>query len=191
MIILAPKRMLVLACICLFALGACRRDEDRAYSRGSTVTIAVSDVSVLLPDATDADFLVFLPLATLDENGELEGRLAKSWEHSPDYREWTYHLRTDVRWHDANPVTAHDVKFTLDLLSHPDVLEYPHLSATVLDDSTLTISRSRQHSYQGDLVYYPKHLLEHLDPKEFWDWQFWREPVATGPPASSGICPRR
>ena len=62
MIILAPKRMLVLACICLFALGACRRDEDRAYSRGSTVTIAVSDVSVLLPDETDADFLVFLPV---------------------------------------------------------------------------------------------------------------------------------
>jgi len=177
----------ILAYICLVALAGtqCSRREDRAYARGSTVTIAVSDVSVLLPDATDADFLVFLPLATLDENGELEGRLAKSWEHSPDYREWTYHLRTDVRWHDGNPVTAHDVKFTLDLLSHPDVLEYPHLSATVLDDSTLTISSSRQHSYPGDLVSfhrtYPKHLLEHLDPKEFWDWQFWREPVGNGP----------
>jgi len=145
------------------------------------VIIAVSDVSVLLPDLTDADFLVFLPLATWDENWELKGRLAKSWEHSSDYREWTYYLRTDVRWHDGNPVTAHDVKFTLDLLSHPDVLEYPHLSATVLDDSTLTIISSRAHSYQDDLLYYPKHLLEHLDPKDFWDWDFWKRPVGNGP----------
>ena len=61
------------------------------------MTLAVSDFSVLLPDDTDADFLFFLPLATWDENGELEGRLATSWEHSDDYREWTYHLRTDVR----------------------------------------------------------------------------------------------
>ena len=177
------SHVLILAAICLIVLVCtqCSRKEDRAYARGSTVTIAVPDFSVLLPDDTDADFLVFLPLATLDENGELEGRLAKSWEHSDDYREWTYHLRTDVHWHDGNPVTAHDVKFTLDLLSHPDILEYPHLSATVLDDSTLTIISSRAHDYQANIVYYPKHLLEHLEPKEFWDWQFWREPVGNGP----------
>lgn len=146
---------LILACICLIALAStqCSSGEDRAYARGSTVIIAVSDVSVLLPDETYADFLVFLPLATLDENRELQGRLAKSWEHSDDYREWTYHLRTDVRWHDGMPVTAHDVKFTLDLLSHPDVLEYPHLSATVLDDSTVTIISSREHRYQPDIVW--------------------------------------
>lgn len=174
---------LLLAAICLLALASiqCSRKEDQAYARGSTVIMAVPDVSVLLPDETDADFLVFLPLASLDENGELEGRLAKSWEHSGDYREWTYYLRTDVRWHDGNPVTAHDVKFTLDLLSHPDLLEYPHLSATVLDDSTLTITSSRPNAYQYDVVYYPKHLLAHLDPKEFWDWQFWKEPVGNGP----------
>jgi len=166
------SHVLILAAICLIALVStqCSRKEDRAYARGSTVTIAVPDFSVLLPDDTDADFLVFLPLATLDENGELEGRLAKSWEHSGDYREWTYHLRTDVHWHDGNPVTAHDVKFTLDLLSHPDVLEHPHLSATVLDDATLTIISSREHYYQADIVYYPKHLLEHLEPKEFPDY---------------------
>ncbi|MFN2397080.1 MAG: ABC transporter substrate-binding protein [Gemmatimonadaceae bacterium] len=26
------------------------------------------------------------------------------------------HLRTGVRWQDGAPVTAHDIKFTLDLL---------------------------------------------------------------------------
>lgn len=63
---------------------------DRAYARGSTVVMAVPDVRVVLPDAVGLDFLVFLPLATQDERGELEGRLARSWEHSADFKEWTY-----------------------------------------------------------------------------------------------------
>jgi peptide/nickel transport system substrate-binding protein len=30
-------------------------------------------------------------------------------------------------------------------------------------------------------VYWPKHLLERLDPKKFWDWEFWTHPVGNGP----------
>ena len=71
---------------------------------------------------SSAGFLVFLPLATPNERGELEGRLAQSWEHVPGSREWTIHLRTDVRWHDGVAVTAHDIKFTVDLFKHPDVI---------------------------------------------------------------------
>lgn len=141
--------------------------------------MAVSDVNDIKPDVTDLDFLVFLPLATMDERGELEPRLAQSWEHSPDYREWTYHLRTDVRWNDGVPVTANDVKFTLDLLSHPDVHEYVFDSVKVLDDFTVKI-RGNPH-YRDDVVFYPKHLLEHLPPKQFWEWDFWTRPVGNGP----------
>jgi peptide/nickel transport system substrate-binding protein len=158
---------------------ACRR-EDPAYARGSTVVMAVRDARDVLPDATDLEDLFFLPLARWDERGELEGRLARSWEHSTDFKEWTYHLRTDVRWQDGVPTTAHDVKFTLDLLGHPDVAEYPGIEATVVDDSTVTI-QSEKPGYIEDIVYYPKHLLEGLDPKKFWEWEFWLEPVGNGP----------
>ena len=174
----------ILLCICLIVVtnNQCGKGKDhRVYSRGSTVIAAVPDVDFLKPDVSDADHLVFLALASLNAKGELEGLLAESWEHSPDYREWTYHLRTDVLWQDGVPVTAHDLKFTIDLLAHPDVLEYPHLSAIVLNDSTLKIESSQVHGYQDDIVYYPKHLLEHLDPKDFWDWEFWKRPVGNGP----------
>jgi peptide/nickel transport system substrate-binding protein len=60
--------------------------------------------------------LVFLPLLTVNAQGELEPQLAQSWEHSADYRDWTYHLRPGVRWHDGVPVPAADVKFTPELL---------------------------------------------------------------------------
>jgi peptide/nickel transport system substrate-binding protein len=43
---------------------------------------------------------------------EYEPRLAESWELSADRRELTFFLRSDARWSDGVPVTAHDVRFT-------------------------------------------------------------------------------
>ena len=72
--------------------------------------------------SVDAWFLMFLPLVTYGDNAEFEGRLARGWESSDDLRTWTFHLRSDVQWHDGVPVTAHDVKFSIELAAHPDVL---------------------------------------------------------------------
>ena len=131
-------------------------------------------------------FMVFLPFAKDDENGELEGRLATSWEHSEDYRTWTIHLRTDVTWHDGVPVTAHDVKFTLDLLGRPDApagqINPEVESAVVLDDTTIVITYKRNKaSLDSWTCYYPKHLLEDLEPKDISEWDFWTQPVGNGP----------
>jgi len=133
-----------------------------------------------------AQWLLFEPLAKSNSNGEWEPRLASSWEHSADYRTWTIHLRSDVMWQDGVSFTAHDIKFTLDLLSHPDVLEAPPgfpdgSSVTVLDDSTCRISYQRDiRDPIDDTPFYPKHLLEHLDPKTFRTWDFWTHPVGNG-----------
>jgi len=42
-------------------------------------------------------------------------KLAESVGYSADYRTWTISLRKDVKWHDGVPVTAHDVKFSMEL----------------------------------------------------------------------------
>ena len=104
-----------------------------------------------------ATFIVFLSLATPNERGELEGRLAESWEHTRGSREWTIHLRPGVRWHDGMPVTAHDVKFTVDLFSRPDVRAstsntgfFQIESVEVLDDASFILTfvpGSVWHSY--------------------------------------------
>ncbi|MFN2397088.1 MAG: ABC transporter substrate-binding protein [Gemmatimonadaceae bacterium] len=163
----------------LLAITGCRDARDPALDRGTTVVMAVPDASVLKPDEWDLDFLTFLPLAVQNEKGELEGRLARSWEHSPDAKEWTYHLRTNVRWDDGKTVTARDVKFTLDLLAHPAIAEYAGINATVVDDSTVRIRAAKAH-YIDDIVYYPEHLLRSLDPAKFWEWDFWTHPVGNG-----------
>ncbi len=59
--------------------------------------------------------LIFEGLVRRDENFELKPRLAASWEIS-DPLTYVFHLRQDVRFHDGRPMTAADVKWTLDSL---------------------------------------------------------------------------
>ena len=68
----------------MLALGAagCRRSDDPAYSRSNTLVVAVNSVGDL--NETPLAFFRFPRLTALDANGELEPRLAQSWEHSPD-----------------------------------------------------------------------------------------------------------
>ena len=180
----AVKAILFLACICLIALAGihCGEGKDRAYSRGSTVIVAHPELDKggLNPNGDTERYLVFLPLLKFNVHGEWEGGLARSWVYSPDYLEVTYHLRTDIRWHDGVPVTAHDIKFTLELMMHPDVLvERPGAfgSITVINDSTLRVGDFGL----TDEVFWPRHLLERLEPREFYNWDFWKHPVGNGP----------
>ncbi len=185
------RRALPALC-CLLALASvgCSRGDDRAYFSGSTVTILVrssQDEYLLRRWGNAPQHLVFLSLFRDDENGESQPRLAERWEHSSDFRTWTFHLRRDVRWHDGVPTTAHDVKFTMELLAHPDVLQGSAFiinvdSITVIDDFTLTITYSRPtNALSGNITYFPKHLLEDLDPREYSSWEFWTHAVGNGP----------
>jgi len=170
------------------ALAAC--SGSRVSRDRSTVTVlyranlAAAHDPVYMP----GKFLVFMPLAAWNARGELEGRLAESWEHSPDYRNCTIRLRDGIRWHDGVPVTAHDMKFTLDLLQHPDALQLAPGAYTVrvLDERTYAISYDRQDpdddgAVNDWTVCWPRHLLQGLDPKRINTWDFWSHPVGCGP----------
>ena len=140
-------------------------------------------------------YLLFLPLVQ-GHSFEVTPRLAISWEHAGDFRTWTVHLREGVRWHDGFPVTAHDIVFSIELFSHPDVL-FPPCGAGLVsrydsiwapDDHTLMLSLERPtmpppvgRPVGGCTVYLPRHLLEDLDPAEFFEWEFWHHPVGNGP----------
>jgi len=173
------------ALLLLASTIACRGSMT---SRDSTLTILYdADERLFGPYwSVEAWFLMFLPLVSWDEHGEVAPALARSWEHSPDSRSWTFHLRSDVRWHDGVPTTAQDVKFTIELQGRPDVLfddAWVNVdSILVPDDTTLTIHYSRPRDALNDwMVYWPKHLLEGLDPAKFLEWDFWTHPVGNGP----------
>ncbi|MBW2617797.1 MAG: hypothetical protein JRC92_02840 [Deltaproteobacteria bacterium] len=59
-------------------------------------------------------------LVDIDKNGAIQPCLAESWEVSPDAKEWTFHLRRGVKFHNGREFIAEDVKFNLDRVTAPE-----------------------------------------------------------------------
>jgi peptide/nickel transport system substrate-binding protein len=61
--------------------------------------------------------LVFSGLTRLNpETGEPEPDLASDWETSDNGTVYQFQIRNGLTWHDGEPVTAHDVEFTFELM---------------------------------------------------------------------------
>ena len=58
-------------------------------------------------------------LVTSDSEGKLQPGVAESWENTPDFKTWTFHLRKDAKWSNGDPVTAHDFVFAWRRLVDP------------------------------------------------------------------------
>jgi peptide/nickel transport system substrate-binding protein len=58
---------------------------------------------------------------------KLRGELAESWDVSPDGLKITFHLRKDAKFQDGTPVTADDVKWSLDRAVSAKSLAAPQL----------------------------------------------------------------
>lgn len=71
-----------------------------------------------VPESSVA-YQLFEGLVTTDPEGNLIPGTAESWESSPDYKTWTFHLRKDAKWTDGTPVTAHDFVYSWRRLATP------------------------------------------------------------------------
>ncbi len=179
---------MVSICLLVFAGLNCSRDADKNGSTESTLTIQFEgDERALGPVGYRPSFLVFLPLSTEDEADNPQPLLMERLEHTQDFKDWMIYLLNDVKWDDGVPVTAADVKFSLELWTHPEVryADGGFEAITVIDDYTLQIKFEKPFRYSvllyNWLVMLPKHLLDNLDPKDIYSWKFWTEPVGNGP----------
>lgn len=62
---------------------------------------------------------LFEGLVTSDESGHILPGVAKSWDHSADFKTWTFHLRDDAKWSNGDPVTAQDFVYAWQRLADP------------------------------------------------------------------------
>jgi peptide/nickel transport system substrate-binding protein len=133
------KRSTLILCI-VVALGlsaGCRKGStDRLRQGDRMVTAMISDPKTFNPlisvDSASSEAVdeLFEGLVRLNPKTMLpEGLLASSWEHDEAGTTWTFHLRTDVTWHDGTPFTADDVAFTIEAIFDPNV---PNSSKHVL-----------------------------------------------------------
>lgn len=78
------------------------------------------------------DELIFDSLVRKDEHFNVEPWLAERWE-IPDPQTYVFHLRHGVQFHDGRPLTAKDVKWTLDSVRDGTVTSLKSGSFTLVD----------------------------------------------------------
>jgi peptide/nickel transport system substrate-binding protein len=62
---------------------------------------------------------IFDTLTTLDDKGVAQPKLALSWDHSEDFKTWTFKLRPGVKFHDGTPFNAEAAKANFDRQKDP------------------------------------------------------------------------
>lgn len=65
-------------------------------------------------------YQLFEGLASTDADGNTIPGVAESWENTPDYKTWTFHLRKDAKWSNGDPVTAQDFVYSWRRLVDPN-----------------------------------------------------------------------
>jgi peptide/nickel transport system substrate-binding protein len=126
------------------------------------------------------------------EKGGLGPGVAKRWELAADGLSWTFYLRKGVKWHNGDPLTAHDVKFSLErtmskesIASRAAALRRNVKHIEVIDDYTVRVYTN------GVQVHFPAALSRavfqegQLMPKKYIETvgvdTFRKKPIGSGP----------
>lgn len=125
--------------------------------------------------------------------------LAESYKYNADFTEITVKMRAGTEWSDGVPLTAEDVKFTMEMLrdNAPD-LDYSSIYAEWLDSVTVPdpltaiiklkksgprwFNRNLALGHENHQVIMPKHIWEGQDPVTFTNFDLAKGwPVGSGP----------
>lgn len=106
--------------------------------------------------------------------------LCESWTVSRDGRTYTFRLR-QAQWHDGQPVTAADIKFSLDRIVEPNAIRvrtgvlrafYEYGAAQVIDDRTVRVPIKFasplfiENLASEYMKMYPKHVAANLSAED-------------------------
>ncbi|HET7274694.1 MAG TPA: ABC transporter substrate-binding protein [Longimicrobiaceae bacterium] len=198
----APLAVRFLLIASFITAAACGDDADPSRSGlvadtatvtpGGTAVLAITtDMNQLMPltyagevDGNLGDMIYMSLLRSAWEDGrvinmtaeESPMAIARSYEFvGPDSAAIRFHLRTDLRWSDGQPLTAEDVVWTYEALANPEVASVRQGYTESLDsiaaqnDSTVTFYFERRYPemmfHVGHAIA-PKHVFEGSDPSQ-------------------------
>ncbi len=158
----------------------------------------------LTTDATSATIIVevFGGLVTIDANLDVVPDLAESWDISADGRVYTFRIRPDATFHDGKPVTAEDVRWSLERATNP-LTEAPNVDqylgdivgvdeklagdaltisgVRVINERTIEITIDQSKSFFLAKLTYPTAFVLDRENIEANPKNWFRKPNGTGP----------
>ena len=119
-------------------------------ARGGVIVIGTTQKPRHLNSAVQSGIATMMPAAQLfasplrmDAQWKPQPYLAEKWELSPDNRSVSLTLRKDAVFHDGKPITAEDVKFSIETIrdNHPFKSMYAPVNAVTLSDARTAVVR--------------------------------------------------
>ena len=71
-------------------------------------------------DGANTIITIFEPLLLINENNEVIGGQAESWEASEDGLTWTFTMRDGLKWSDGTDLNAKDFEYSFKRMANPD-----------------------------------------------------------------------
>lgn len=211
---------LFLALIMVLTMSACGSSKDTPTPAADPdvvnigATAALGTLNPLMMDGTwinvYAMSLEFLPLVSLNDALEFEYMLADSIT-TEDNLTYTIHINEDAFWSDGQPVSAHDLAYTMTRIASPLVMNYAMQftavvgtddetgwaeegaemleGLTVIDEKTLSVrfkyeinKTSFLNGYAQYILTLPRHVLETIPEEELATSEWFDAPtVVSGP----------
>lgn len=176
--------------LCLSIAGCGKNQDETTALNENTLVYGSQDYTAINPalyEHGEINLLLFAGLTAHNQDNQVIPGLAESWEFDEGSLTYTFHLREGLTFHDGQPLTSEDVKFTLETILDEDnqseiISNYTDIEEiSCPDDLTVEIRLSQINVAFPDYMsigILPKHLLEGEDIATS---SFNQNPVGAGP----------
>ena len=180
---------MLLIAVMLSMTGCAGNGQNSNIDRSNTLIYGSGDYTAINPalyEHGEINALLFAGLTAHDAQNNVVPGLAESWGFDKQTNTYTFKLREGLTFHDGEPLTSEDVKFTLEAILDPAngseiISNYTDIEAIYCrDELTVEIKLSQPNVAFPDYMtigILPKHLLEGEDLATC---DFNRNPVGAG-----------
>jgi peptide/nickel transport system substrate-binding protein len=171
---------------------ALRAQEGQPQQGGTFVVLGHQEVSGLSPEEAVETVpwavisQIHNGLYQLDENHELQPVLADSYELSDDGLTYTFKLKSGVTFHNGDPFTSADVKYTYEWIMNPDNASnragnFELVDSVEAPDETTVVVRLKETNVTFMYAVAQTHIYPASYHQEIGEQEYKAKPFGTGP----------